>query len=59
MYWASAVHLFTPLPWVNSKFWIAENVRLHGFVNVGSIGENAVDCCKCINDLLQNAEMNL
>lgn len=57
--WASAIHLYAPLPFLNSKFSFTENLRLHGFVNCGGIGQNVAECCKLFVKLFVILEIHL
>ena len=42
-YWASGVHLYTPLPLV-PKSGLFQRIRLHAFATSGSIVRNGEDC---------------
>ncbi|XP_068228320.1 sorting and assembly machinery component 50 homolog isoform X2 [Palaemon carinicauda] len=39
MFWAAAIHVYTPLPLLARGGSISEKFRLHGFVNTGNIGD--------------------
>ncbi|KAK3881476.1 hypothetical protein Pcinc_014077 [Petrolisthes cinctipes] len=39
MYWAAALHAYTPLPLLHRGGTISEKFRLHAFVNTGNMGD--------------------
>lgn len=39
MYWAAALHAYTPLPLLHRGGTISDKFRLHAFVNTGNMGD--------------------
>ncbi|XP_076057434.1 sorting and assembly machinery component 50 homolog A isoform X2 [Oratosquilla oratoria] len=39
MFWAAALHLYSPLPFLSRGGTFSDKFRLHGFVNMGNIGD--------------------
>lgn len=38
-YWSSAVHLYSRLPFLNRKFPMVDNCRIHFFANAGNLAD--------------------
>lgn len=45
MYWAAALHTYTPLPLLGRGGSISDKFRLHAFVNTGNIGDFVLSEC--------------
>lgn len=50
VYWAGALHFYTPLPFISSKNTFSQLFKLHGFLNGGNLTNFSFDLSKGVRD---------
>lgn len=51
-YWASALHVYTPLPFRPAKEGFGDLFRFHGFINAGNVNDVRLESGTCWSNIL-------